>query len=170
MGVKTDSANRSEIEIADLGDLAVFAAAVSAQTLPGHMIGLSGPLGVGKSEFARALITSRANAMGVEPPREVPSPTFTLVQPYQLGSEALSHFDLYRLNGPDDVLELGFDDALDGGPVLVEWPDRLAHLIPQNRLDLTFAFGEQDTARTVTLVGHGDWVGRTAAVLANFNR
>ena len=158
-----------EIEIADLGGLAEFAAATSEQTLPGHLIGLSGPLGVGKTEFARALIMARSKVMGVALLREVPSPTFTLVQTYAMGDEYLSHFDLYRLDGPDDVLELGFDDALDAGPVLVEWPDRLGRLVPKNRLDLTFSFGEQDSARNVALVGHGDWVNRLSDLLANFN-
>ena len=172
MGLNLASAGKIliEIEILDLGGLDEFAAATSEQTLAGHMIGLSGPLGVGKSEFARALIMARSKAMGVPPPREVPSPTFTLVQTYAMGDQDLSHFDLYRLEGPDDVRELGFDDALDAGPVLVEWPDRLGHLIPENRLDISFAFGEQASTRNVTLVGHGDWVNRLNALVATFNR
>jgi tRNA A37 threonylcarbamoyladenosine biosynthesis protein TsaE len=131
MGLNLASAGKIpiEIEILDLGGLDEFAAATSEQTLAGHMIGLSGPLGVGKSDF-----------------------------------------DLYRLEGPDDVRELGFDDALDAGPVLVEWPDRLGHLIPENRLDISFAFGEQASTRNVTLVGHGDWVKRLNALVATFNR
>ena len=172
MGLKSAPLGKTpiEFEIADLGRLAEFAAATSEQTLPGHMIGLSGPLGVGKTEFARALILARAKASAVAPPREVPSPTFTLLQTYAMGDEDLSHFDLYRLEGPDDVRELGFDDALDAGPVLVEWPDRLGPLVPENRLDITFAFGEQAGARKVTLVGHGDWLDRLNDLLVNFNR
>lgn len=171
MGLKSAPARKIpiEIKIADLRGLAEFAAATSEQTLPGHMIGLSGPLGVGKTEFARALIMARSKVMGVAHPREVPSPTFTLVQTYAMGDEELSHFDLYRLDGPDDVRELGFDDALDAGPVLVEWPDRLGHLVPENRLDIAFAFGEQASARNVTFVAHGDWVDRLNDLLTNFH-
>ena len=157
------------IVLGGLGATTELAAAVASQLLPGHMIGLTGPLGVGKTTFARAVIVAKSKSAKVAPPREVPSPTFTLVQTYEMGDEALSHFDLYRLGGPQEVEELGLDDALDAGPVVVEWPDRLGSLIPANRLDITFAFGDADDARIAILSGHGDWQSRLDGVLANFN-
>ena len=169
MGEDSAVAETSQVHLADLGATACLAAAVSSQALPGDMIGLAGLLGAGKTAFARALITARARAAGLAPPREVPSPTFTLVQTYSIGAEALSHFDLFRLDGPADCRELGFDDALAAGPILVEWPDRMGPLIPENRLDITFAFGKRAEARTALLSAHGDWVDRLDAVVAKFN-
>ena len=169
MGAGSAAVATVRIVLGGLGATADLAAAVASQLLPGHMIGLTGPLGVGKTTFARGLVAARSNSANVEPPREVPSPTFTLVQTYEMGAEALSHFDLYRLGGPQEVEELGLDDALDAGPVVVEWPDRLGHLIPENRLDITFAFGEADDTRFAILSGHGDWKTRLDEVLAKFN-
>lgn len=116
--------------------------------------------------FARALIRARAGA-----PVEVPSPTFTLVQVYEVDDLAISHFDLYRIEDEDEVIELGFDDAVAEGAVLVEWPERLGGYLPVERLDLslTIAGGplpEADgaAARIATLTAHGGWRARIAAL------
>lgn len=159
-------AGTSQVDLADLDATAELAAAVSAQARPGDMIGLIGPLGAGKTAFARALIAARCAAAGQAPPREVPSPTFTLVQTYDIGDQVLSHFDLYRLDGPAECRELGFEDAVELGPVLVEWPDRLGPLALPDRLDLTFVFDDLDEARSVCLSAHGSWTDRLAAILA----
>lgn len=102
----------------------------------GDALLLSGDLGAGKTELARAVIRARAGQS-----IDVPSPTFNLVIPYELGDLLITHFDLYRLEDPDDVLELGFADALDDGSVIVEWPDRLGDLTPPEalRIELTTA-------------------------------
>ncbi|MFO1203325.1 MAG: tRNA (adenosine(37)-N6)-threonylcarbamoyltransferase complex ATPase subunit type 1 TsaE [Tabrizicola sp.] len=93
---------------------------------PGDVILLEGPIGAGKSCLARAFIRSR---MGRE--EEVPSPTFTLVQVYEADGVEIWHADLYRLTHPDEVWELGLDDAFLSAICLVEWPDRLgAHQPP----------------------------------------
>jgi tRNA threonylcarbamoyladenosine biosynthesis protein TsaE len=93
---------------------------------------LSGPLGAGKSALARALIRTACG----EPDMVVPSPSYTLVQSYAAGSLTIHHFDLWRLDGPDALEELGWDQAL-AGAVIVEWPDRLGSLRPNTALDVS---------------------------------
>ncbi len=100
----------------------------------GDVVTLSGPLGAGKTTLARGLIEALLG-----PGAEAPSPTYTLVQTYDAGPFELWHFDLYRLESPDAVYELGFEEALIDGVSLVEWPDRLGALAPAERLDITLA-------------------------------
>lgn len=89
--------------------------------LPGDMVALSGGLGGGKTTLARAIIRELTG----DPALEVPSPTFTLVQPYEgSGGRSIVHADLYRLRGPDELVELGFDEMTEGAITLVEWPER----------------------------------------------
>lgn len=99
----------------------------------GDCVGLSGDLGAGKSTFARALLRAMADDAALE----VPSPTFTLVQSYELRIP-VAHFDLYRLGDASELDELGFDEALSEGICLVEWPERAAEALPANRITLTF--------------------------------
>lgn len=119
---------------------------------PGDAVLLEGPLGAGKSAFARALL----RALAGDPALEVPSPSFTLVQTYELPSGLeVHHFDLYRLSGPADLTELGWDEAR-CGVVLVEWPERLGHLRPEGALVLTLAQGRTEDERIATLDGWPD--------------
>lgn len=127
----------------------------------GDVLTLRGDLGAGKTAFARALIRALTH-----PQEEVPSPTFTLVQIYDRPkAPPIWHFDLYRLGGPDEVVELGWDEARAGGISLVEWPDRLGALLPAERLDLSLSFGDAPQARRAALVGHGAWADRLASLL-----
>jgi tRNA threonylcarbamoyladenosine biosynthesis protein TsaE len=103
--------------------------AVLAQ--PGDVFLLEGPIGAGKSCLARAFIRAR---LGRE--EEVPSPTFTLVQVYEAAGVEIWHADLYRLSHPDEVWELGLDDAFSTAICLVEWPDRLGAHVPPGALHL----------------------------------
>ena len=130
-----------------------LAARLAPLARPGDAVLLEGPLGAGKSAFARAFL----RALSGDPALEVPSPTFTLVQSYDLpgGGEA-HHFDLYRLEGPADLAELGWEEAREG-IVLVEWPDRLGPLRPEGALTVALAHGETEEERVATLSG---WPGR----------
>lgn len=142
-----------------------LARAIAPHLGPGDALLLEGDLGAGKTTFARALITARLAALGRSEP--VPSPTYTLVQTYDLApGPELWHGDLYRLASPDETAELGLDEAYPAAITLIEWPDRLGPLLPARRLTLTLAFAPADNARTVTLTPAGpgwDWL---PAVLA----
>ena len=107
------------VELANPEATARFAEDVSLAIRQGDCLCLSGDLGAGKSTFARALIRAIAD----DPELEAPSPTFTLVQAYQLRLP-VSHMDLYRLGSPEELDELGLDDALSEGAALVEWPEK----------------------------------------------
>jgi len=131
---------------------------------PGDLITLSGDLGAGKTTFARALIRHLAGDDSVE----VPSPTFTLTQGYDLPRFRLVHADLYRLSGPAELAELGFEDASDETVTLLEWPDRAGNLLPADRLDvaLTLVPGEGPTFRHARVTGHGHFAARAERVFA----
>lgn len=154
-----DAPNERIVDLPDEAATADLAARLSPQLRAGDVLALRGDLGAGKTAFARALI----RALG-SPDEEVPSPTFTLVQTYEVGAAPVWHFDLYRLSGPDEVAELGWDEARAEGIALVEWPDRLGSLLPRDRLDLTLTFGATPTARRAVLTGHGAWASRLAAM------
>ena len=133
-----------------------FAARVAALARKGDAILLSGPLGAGKTAFARAFLRAAAGDPGLR----VPSPSFTLAQSYALPSGiTATHYDLWRLSGTRDVVELGFDDAR-AGLVLVEWPDRLGPLAPSDALRIALAHAGED-ARAATISG---WPDRLAAL------
>jgi tRNA threonylcarbamoyladenosine biosynthesis protein TsaE len=144
--------DRGSVEIAlDLPDLAAteaLAARLAALLRPSDAVLLEGPLGAGKSAFARALLRAATG----DPALEVPSPTFTLVQSYDLPVGPAHHFDLYRLSGPSGLAELGWDEAREG-IVLVEWPERLGPQAPRDALRIHLTPGEAEEARHVVLSG-----------------
>lgn len=111
----------------------------------GDCVLLSGPIGAGKSQFARALIRARLGRM-----EEVPSPSFTLVQTYP-DTPDIWHADLYRLSHPDEVRELGLDAAFASAICLVEWPDRLGRLTPPDALTLTLSAEAEGRRAVLTL-------------------
>lgn len=142
----------------DLADEAAtqrFAAALAPVAGPGDVIALFGDLGTGKTAFARAFVRALCGA-----DEEVPSPTFTLVQLYDTDGATIWHFDLYRLERPEDALELDIEEAFADGISLIEWPDRLAGLLPAERLDITLARGPTATTRRLSLTGYGGWAAR----------
>ena len=94
-------------------------------SMPGDVIKLKGPIGVGKTVFARAIM----RALGCQ--EEIPSPTFTLVQTYQLSKLTVWHFDLFRLKHPNEIYELGLEEATLNGLTIIEWPERIAFFSPK---------------------------------------
>lgn len=140
---------------------AAFAIALGALLRAGDVLLLEGPIGAGKTHFARALIQDRLTRLGRN--EDVPSPTFTLVQVYDAEPE-IWHADLYRLSHPDEAVELGLEEAFETAICLIEWPDRLGQLAPPDALRLTFAQTEGGAARRVSLFGTGAWAARLAAL------
>lgn len=137
-----------------------LARAIAPHLRPGDFLGLSGDLGAGKSLLARALIGARLAALGRA--EEVPSPSYTLVQTYDLGPVELWHADLYRLRSAGEIVELGLEEAFERSITVVEWAERLGPLLPDRRLTigLGFVLGAPDARRAaVSATGPGwDWL------------
>jgi tRNA threonylcarbamoyladenosine biosynthesis protein TsaE len=143
----------------DLPSLATtehLAARAAALARAGDAILLEGPLGAGKTAFARAFLRAAAN----DPALDVPSPSYTLVQSYDTPRFRAHHFDLWRLEGPADLVELGWDEAR-ADLVLVEWPDRLGPLRPDDALTIRLDPGPGERRRA-TLSGWPDRIGGLA--------
>jgi tRNA threonylcarbamoyladenosine biosynthesis protein TsaE len=139
-----------EFRLNEEADTARLGAAIAGELKRHEAVCLTGPLGAGKSTLARGLIRALT---GTE--EDVPSPTFTLVQTYDGGAFPLAHLDLYRLKSPEEVGELGLDEALDIGAVVIEWAEKLGHHLPHDRLDVELSLdGERRRAR---LTPHGAW-------------
>lgn len=138
-------------------DTAAYAARIGDLLRPGDVVCLQGDLGAGKTIFARALIRS---LMG-DQTMDVPSPTFTLVQTYEAARAALWHFDLYRLEDPEEIYEIGWEEAIAGGISIVEWPQRLGRLAPHSCLTLVFeSIENEDTKRYIAAIPGGNWKDR----------
>jgi tRNA threonylcarbamoyl adenosine modification protein YjeE len=137
---------------------------IAAALEPGDLLTLSGDLGAGKSTFARAMI----RYLGDNPDIAVPSPTFTLIQTYELPRFPVVHADLYRLEGPGELAELGFDDLPKDAVVLLEWPDRAAGFLPPDRLDVAFTLAPQSgpEARNARITGYGAFAARADRIPA----
>jgi N-acetylmuramate 1-kinase len=132
---------------------------IAAALEPGDLVTLSGDLGAGKTTFARAMIRYLAD----NPDIPVPSPTFTLIQTYDLPRFPVVHADLYRLEGPGELAELGFDDLPKEAVVLLEWPDRAAGFLPPDRLDVAFTLDPKagPEHRKARITGYGAFTART---------
>lgn len=146
---------RIRIDLANAAATEALGAALAPLLKAGDAICLSGDLGAGKSTLARGLIAARTGA------REAPSPTFAFVETYEAADLSLWHFDLYRLEAPGDVWELGYEDALEDGAALIEWPERIGALAPENALSLRLEIeGER---RIAVIKADESWAMRLAA-------
>ncbi len=150
---------RRMIDLPDLDATETLARALAPELRAGDLVALSGGLGAGKSSFARALIGDRLAALGRT--EEIPSPSFTLAQVYDLGATDLWHADLYRLGSIDEIAELGLEDAFETAICLVEWAERLGPSLPARRIDLRLDFAAEGEGRRAAIEAHGpgwDWL------------
>jgi tRNA threonylcarbamoyladenosine biosynthesis protein TsaE len=146
------------LHLPDLAATETLARRLASVARAGDCILLQGPLGAGKTAFARAFLREAAD----DPEMEVPSPSFTLVQVYDTRIGPIYHYDLWRLEGPDSLMELDWEDALDA-IVLVEWPERLGALRPHDGLTIDVRMGEGE-AREATLQGWSDRLTKMVSV------
>lgn len=128
---------------------------LAAHLRPGDSVLLDGPVGAGKSFIARAALQSMMAAAG-QPVEDVPSPSFTLVQTYDIGGQEVIHADLYRLSMPDELTELGLEEAFAQSIVFLEWPARLGPLTPARHILLRLDAHPGDPgARSLELTAAG---------------
>ena len=126
----------------------IAAAKTLAPTInPGNIILLNGTLGAGKTVFARALIRALCNNDSLE----VLSPTFTLLQTYENDEGEIHHYDLYRLEDPEEILQIGWEDSLAQAITIVEWPERLGPHKPTEALDITITIDENTNNRQIEI-------------------
>jgi tRNA threonylcarbamoyl adenosine modification protein YjeE len=150
-------ATRAEVQLGDLDATRDLGRRLAALVQGGDTIALYGPLGAGKTELARALIRARAGAE-----IEVPSPSFTLLQDYRLAGLTIRHIDLYRVEAPSELIELGLEAPAGDEAWLIEWPERAEALLPEDRLEVTLEQGAMPDARLARLLGGPSWTDRLA--------
>ena len=149
----------ASVRVAGESELGILASRIATACGPGDVLCLFGDLGAGKTSFARAFIRALTT-----PDQEVPSPTFTLAQTYDVGESLDSltvwHVDLYRLSDAEEIWELGLEDVICESIILIEWPERALELLPIKRLELHFGFCDKMTERSVVLKGDARWADR----------
>jgi N-acetylmuramate 1-kinase len=150
-------------EAPDEATTLAIAAAQAAWLEPGDFVALTGDLGAGKTTFARGLIRALAEATELE----APSPTFTLMQVYDAPRGPVVHADFYRLRGPTELANLGWDEATDGAVAIVEWPEKVAQTLPADRLEIDIQFDAKrgPDFRLLSLRGFGAIKPRLALAL-----
>ncbi|MEP4474449.1 MAG: tRNA (adenosine(37)-N6)-threonylcarbamoyltransferase complex ATPase subunit type 1 TsaE, partial [Lentilitoribacter sp.] len=149
----TTNDHRIKIELVNERATVRFAQDLALAICVGDCITLSGDLGAGKTTLARAIIRSVANDEYLE----VPSPTFTLAQSYELRF-TIGHFDLYRIGDPDEVFELGLDDILEHGVALIEWPQMAEGALPNKLINIKLT--GLDDVRTLEISGSPSFMDR----------
>lgn len=152
-----------DLPLPDLAATEALGRALASLVRMGDVIALYGDLGAGKTALARALIRALPGPQGAGE-EEVPSPTFTLVQTYDRAPAPVWHVDLYRIEGPAELRELGLSEAFAEGITLLEWPDRLGDALPADALNVVLTFDASGKARRARLQGGGDWPLRLAGL------
>lgn len=132
-----------EHDITDLVDTERLGHSLATHLEKGDVLALHGDLGAGKTALARSIIIALGHR------GEVPSPTFTLVQRYDLPQLVVHHFDLYRLKTPDELEDIGWHDALAEGAAIVEWPDKAGSYLPASTIDLWLSLSGQKRSCTI---------------------
>ena len=143
------------VALPDLAATQALGTRIAANLETGDAVALEGDLGAGKTTLARAIL----RGLGVR--EDVPSPTFTLVQLYETPRLPVRHYDLYRIENPDEIDELGLDDALAEGAALIEWPDRAEGRLPPDMLHVALT-ATGAGSRTAMLKGPARWTSRLA--------
>ena len=152
-----------EMKLPDEDATAALGRLLAEELQAGDCLALSGGLGAGKTTLARTIIRNLAGDPGLD----VPSPTFTLLQSYDSPLGPLVHADLYRIGGPDELQEIGWDEWLGGSVLLVEWPERAGPALPTSRLQVELGVNpDEPAARRATLIGYGAFAERLARVRA----
>lgn len=128
---------------------AALGARIAASLQTGDTVALEGDLGTGKTTLARSIL----RALGVS--ENVPSPTFTLVQSYETPRLTVRHYDLYRVEDPAELDELGMDEALDEGAALIEWPERAGSRLPPDALYICLSLNKGE--RSAQVAGPSRW-------------
>ncbi len=143
-------------------DTAVIAQAIAAVLEPNDVLVLGGDLGAGKTTFTKAL----GAALGITEP--ITSPTFTLHQQYEGGRLVLNHLDVYRIDQIDEVIDLALPELFEsGGAVVIEWGDTIGPALPAGFAMLSFAFGDGDDDREISLTSIGQaWAARVPELKA----
>ena len=139
----------AEIALGDLAATKRLGAALARVLERGDVVALSGELGAGKTELARAILAALGH-LG-----EVPSPTFTLMQTYATDKGEIAHVDGFRLKAPEEARELGLEEAGERGVLLIEWPERLGALLPPEHLSIALLPGANETARRAVISARG---------------
>ena len=154
------SACRAELDLPDLAATHALGRRLAGVLRGGDQIGLSGPLGSGKTELARAVIRAKEGAEV-----EVPSPSFTLVQDYTCGELTIRHVDLFRIERAGELVELGLDVIPSDEVWLVEWPERAPGLLAEDHLSITLDQADAAGARLARLDGGPSWHERMAVLM-----
>lgn len=145
-----------EFHLENLAKSRLLAERLSILLKTGDILAFEGNLGAGKTEFCRAII----HGLGYD--EDVPSPTFNLVQVYEpalddLKTPSVWHMDLYRLESPEEVFELGVEDGFDTAVTLIEWPDRMGSYLPQEHLKISLTATEKEGVRNIVFNGGEYW-------------
>lgn len=141
-----------KIELEGVEAATTLAKTLAAHVKPGDVIALKGPLGAGKTTFARGFIQ-----VFLKEEEIVPSPTFTLVQHYDTAEFPIQHFDLYRIETKEELREIGLGEAIEECVCLVEWPEIAQEYLPKDTLMLELTYGEHENERVARLSGSPRW-------------